>query len=146
VIAGAIARKAIPFGALKQSLKTIWQEDLSGFLTRDYRRFAAPAHGQGEDPGPQVLREFEDGLVGAAGKTPAEVEEGIKRLLGPLSAAEQEAVRDLAAGIVARVEATVPALGRDACFAAGTPLLTPMGEKWVEDFKPGDLVLSRSEH
>lgn len=32
-----------------------------------------------------------------------------------------------------------------ACFAAGTPLLTPDGDKAIEHFKPGDLVLSRSE-
>ena len=33
-----------------------------------------------------------------------------------------------------------------ACFAAGTPLRTPDGSKPIEQFKPGDLVLSRSEH
>jgi hypothetical protein len=32
-----------------------------------------------------------------------------------------------------------------ACFAAGTPLLTPAGSKPIEQFKPGDLVLARSE-
>ena len=31
------------------------------------------------------------------------------------------------------------------CFAAGTPLLTPSGAKPIEQFRPGDLVLSRSE-
>nr|WP_303652681.1 polymorphic toxin-type HINT domain-containing protein [Paludisphaera mucosa] len=31
------------------------------------------------------------------------------------------------------------------CFAAGTPLLTPEGEKRVEDFRPGDWVLSAPE-
>jgi RHS repeat-associated protein len=31
------------------------------------------------------------------------------------------------------------------CFAAGTPLLTPKGAKLIEEFKEGDLVLSRSE-
>jgi RHS repeat-associated protein len=31
------------------------------------------------------------------------------------------------------------------CFAAGTPFLTPDGHKRIEDFKPGDLILSRSE-
>ncbi len=31
------------------------------------------------------------------------------------------------------------------CFAAGTPLLTPTGSKAVEELRPGDLVLSRSE-
>lgn len=32
-----------------------------------------------------------------------------------------------------------------ACFAAGTPLLTPYGSQPVESFKPGDLLLSRDE-
>jgi RHS repeat-associated protein len=32
-----------------------------------------------------------------------------------------------------------------ACFAAGTPLLTPVGSKFVEQFRVGDLVLSRCE-
>src|SRR5207249_24080 len=32
-----------------------------------------------------------------------------------------------------------------ACFAAGTPLLTPEGSKPIEQFKEGDLVLSRDE-
>jgi hypothetical protein len=31
------------------------------------------------------------------------------------------------------------------CFAAGTPLLTPSGHKLVEDFRPGDLLLSAPE-
>src|SRR5262249_44589267 len=31
------------------------------------------------------------------------------------------------------------------CFAAGVPLLTPEGSKPIERFRPGDLVLSRSE-
>jgi hypothetical protein len=33
----------------------------------------------------------------------------------------------------------------NACFAAGTPLLTPDGAKPIEQFKVGDLVLSASE-
>jgi hypothetical protein len=33
-----------------------------------------------------------------------------------------------------------------ACFGAGTPLLTPTGWKNVEDFRPGDQILTRSEH
>jgi hypothetical protein len=31
------------------------------------------------------------------------------------------------------------------CFAAGTPLMTPTGSKPIEQFKPGDLVLSAPE-
>ena len=34
----------------------------------------------------------------------------------------------------------------DTCFVAGTPLLTPEGSKAIEEFQPGDLILSRSEH
>jgi RHS repeat-associated protein len=33
-----------------------------------------------------------------------------------------------------------------ACFAAGTPLLTPDGSKLIEEIRPGDLVLSRDEN
>jgi RHS repeat-associated protein len=40
----------------------------------------------------------------------------------------------------------VRGLFRWACFAAGTPVLTPDGEKAIEDFQPGDRILSRSEH
>ncbi|MFT3920945.1 MAG: Hint domain-containing protein [Myxococcales bacterium] len=32
-----------------------------------------------------------------------------------------------------------------ACFAAGTPILTPEGSKAIEEIKVGDLVLSRDE-
>jgi hypothetical protein len=45
---------------------------------------------------------------------------------------------------VAGVAGNVGAL-RKACFAAGTPLLTPTGDKRIEQFQPGDLILSRSE-
>jgi Pretoxin HINT domain len=31
------------------------------------------------------------------------------------------------------------------CFAAGTPLRTPAGHKFIEDFRVGDLILSRGE-
>ena len=32
-----------------------------------------------------------------------------------------------------------------ACFAAGTPLLTPTGEKAIEQFRPGALILAAPE-
>ncbi len=32
------------------------------------------------------------------------------------------------------------------CFVAGTPLLTPTGDKPIEQFCPSDLILSRDEH
>jgi len=32
------------------------------------------------------------------------------------------------------------------CFTAGTPLRTPEGEKWIENFRPGDAILSRPQH
>ena len=35
---------------------------------------------------------------------------------------------------------------RASCFAAGTPLRTPTGSKPIEQFKVGDLILSRDEH
>jgi RHS repeat-associated protein len=34
----------------------------------------------------------------------------------------------------------------NSCFSAGTPLLTPTGHKPIEEFQPGDLLLSRPEH
>ena len=43
------------------------------------------------------------------------------------------------------VQWDVSALEASACFAAGTPLLTPDGAKSIEEFRPGDLVLSRPE-
>jgi hypothetical protein len=33
----------------------------------------------------------------------------------------------------------------DHCFAAGTPILTPSGEKFIEDFEVGDEILTRPE-
>jgi RHS repeat-associated protein len=35
---------------------------------------------------------------------------------------------------------------RQSCFAAGTPLLTPDGQKPIEQFRPGDLILSAPEN
>ena len=35
---------------------------------------------------------------------------------------------------------------QDMCFAAGTPLLAPEGPKYIEDFRVGDLILSRDEN
>jgi hypothetical protein len=37
-------------------------------------------------------------------------------------------------------------LGQRTCFVAGTPLLTPTGERPIEQFRRGDLILSRPEH
>jgi hypothetical protein len=34
---------------------------------------------------------------------------------------------------------------QDTCFVAGTPVLVPGGEKVIEDFKPGDEILSRPD-
>jgi len=36
-------------------------------------------------------------------------------------------------------------ISNSSCFAAGTPLLTPTGDKLIEEFRPGDLILSRPE-
>jgi hypothetical protein len=47
--------------------------------------------------------------------------------------------------IRAAAQRALEALNKAACFVAGTPLLTPTGAKAIELFKPGDLVLSRSE-
>ena len=34
----------------------------------------------------------------------------------------------------------------DACFAAGTMLMTPYGQQAIETFQVGDLLTSRNEH
>jgi hypothetical protein len=44
------------------------------------------------------------------------------------------------------IAAAADAYNDQACFVAGTPLLTPGGSKAVEEFQPGDLVLSRDEN
>src|SRR5262249_46308107 len=36
-------------------------------------------------------------------------------------------------------------LNQASCFVAGTPLLTPTGKKVIEQFLPGDTILSRAE-
>jgi RHS repeat-associated protein len=59
--------------------------------------------------------------------------------LGLVSAAKESAglLRDIwNKGLVASLSS---------CFAAGTPLLTPHGHRFIEDFQVGDLVLARSE-
>ena len=40
----------------------------------------------------------------------------------------------------------ISSLFQNACFAAGTPLLTPDGSKPIEQFKVGDVLLSRDEN
>jgi RHS repeat-associated protein len=42
------------------------------------------------------------------------------------------------------LRANMSQLGRS-CFVAGTPLLTPVGAKPIEEFRPGDLLLSAHE-
>jgi|GEM_PF-4700490 len=52
-----------------------------------------------------------------------------------------------AAGGLNVLQAIVGIIGfRGPCFAAGTPLLTPTGEKRIEDFQPGDWILSAPEN
>jgi hypothetical protein len=43
------------------------------------------------------------------------------------------------------IMAADPCWAAGACFAAGTPLLTPEGARAIEEFRPGDLVLSRDQ-
>jgi RHS repeat-associated protein len=67
---------------------------------------------------------------------------------------EQELLSEaFVSGIIGAIEgalvfAYMNGLGRSgkSCFQAGTPLLTPDGSKPIEEFKPGDLVLSRDEN
>jgi hypothetical protein len=52
-----------------------------------------------------------------------------------------------AAGGLNVLQAILGVIGfRGSCFAAGTPLLTPTGEKSVEEFRPGDWILSAPEN
>jgi hypothetical protein len=111
---------------------------------------------------------FGDGLVGLA----SDWEAGRRILLSPdsVSATARAALMgDMAAwdtlafiavslGVVAHdaiLNQRLPYIWGDigaevkdvgACFVAGTPLLTPEGSKPIEQFKPGDLLLSRDEH
>jgi hypothetical protein len=55
-----------------------------------------------------------------------------------LPAAERSLMNRGAAGLAKMLKVPV-------CFASGTPLLTPDGSKPIEEFRPGDAVLSRSE-
>jgi hypothetical protein len=56
-------------------------------------------------------------------------------------AATGRLVRDLTVGDADRIFSVVS----QACFAAGTPLLTPTGDKPIEQFKPGDWILTAPE-
>jgi len=69
------------------------------------------------------------------------VEESARFLRGELGEAAVLAAREraLAAGITASQL-------QIACFVSGTPLLTPYGDKPIEQFRIGDQILSRSEH
>ena len=42
--------------------------------------------------------------------------------------------------------AATAVIGGILCFAAGTPVMTPNGEKMIETLRAGDMVLSRDEH
>jgi hypothetical protein len=47
--------------------------------------------------------------------------------------------------MIANLAGTARELYNRVCFRAGTPLLTPTGAKLIEQFRVGDLILSRSE-
>ncbi len=49
------------------------------------------------------------------------------------------------AGTAAAERTALQVVGQSSCFAAGTPLLTPTGDKLIEEFKVGDQILSRAE-
>jgi hypothetical protein len=54
---------------------------------------------------------------------------------------------DILGGILNTIDAAGTLFSMmQACFAAGTPLLTPGGHKLIEEFRAGDLVLSRDEN
>ena len=45
----------------------------------------------------------------------------------------------------ASASARIPLVVLSSCFAARTPMLNQDEAKWIEEFRPGDLILSRSE-
>jgi guanyl-specific ribonuclease Sa len=118
---------------------------------------------QGEAAGSQALAD----AATAVESTPpggAAIEEGMESATNAL--AEAEAARATQAGEeLAAAENATNALeeaaaegsqrvsqelvqqqiGTQGCFAAGTPLLTPMGHKLIEQFRVGDLILSALE-
>ena len=63
-----------------------------------------------------------------------------------LTAATADLNTKLTTEITALAAAGATCFFGQACFAAGVPLRTPDGSKPVEDFREGDLVLSRDEH
>ena len=56
----------------------------------------------------------------------------------------QKEIDEIAQGYVRGVEEDV-IVAADHCFTADTPVLTPMGDKPIEQFKKGDEILSRPE-
>jgi hypothetical protein len=80
------------------------------------------------------------------------IRRGSKSLVGRISQVQRLAAKgdSLALNeglrLLAKSRAWGAAFYQKACFVAGTPLLTPTGEKAIELLQPGDLVLSRSEH
>ena len=51
-----------------------------------------------------------------------------------------------ALGPVTARQLNLQILGQTSCFVAGTPLLTPTGDRPIESFRVGDQVLSRAEN
>jgi hypothetical protein len=70
--------------------------------------------------------------------------DALEKDLGSLSEAERRQVREFSQEL-ARSLSRIPLRLITSCFAAGTPLLTPTGDKLIEQFKVGDLILSRHE-
>lgn len=93
-------------------------------------------------PGQKVIGAVWDAGVGffsrfrTGGAVAAEAEASIAR----------ESVDGRHLGNTAKGRVALQEVPGTSCFVAGTPLLTPGGDKRIEEFKPGDQVLSRSEH
>jgi hypothetical protein len=75
----------------------------------------------------------------AAGRRLATALQGTGRWLA-------DGARELVRPITSRLQSLRGLFRRGNCFTAGTPLLTPDGDKPIEQFQPGDWILSRSEH
>jgi hypothetical protein len=89
------------------------------------------------------------GLAAASGAAAAPAA-GVLDDLGQLGrvwsgAGHVQQIHSVGAQLLDTVTTLGPEVFKKYCFAAGTPLLTPEGSKPIEQFRPGDLVLSRDE-
>jgi hypothetical protein len=108
---------------------------------KDYETLTAHSIGRGAG---LVMSEEKARAVGQVGDALVGVLllSGPRRPMAPRGAPLLQAEGGFANGIGMNLG---PRAAATTCFVAGTPLLTPDGEKRIEEFRPGDLILSRAE-